>query len=111
MAAVAKSFSRRLVPHPDFSLMMNLPTISPPLVDQAFVDARARVIDVAAFLDRVQRHGQFDDYRILALRRALQDLLSEEPGRAERVLLALSDPTTEPIPAATIQGAAGAWKP
>jgi hypothetical protein len=25
-------------------------------------------------------------------------------------LVALSDPTTEPIPAATIQGAFGAWK-
>jgi len=80
------------------------------LVDQAFIDARARLIDVAAFLDRVQRHGQQDDYRVAALKLAVRELLSEESGRAERVLLAFSDPTTEPIPAATTQGAAGAWK-
>ena len=90
--------------------MIQPPQLSTPLVDQAFVDARVRVIDVAAFLDRVQRHRLQDDYRVAALKRALRELLSEETGRAERVLLALSDPTAEPIPAATMQGAAGAWK-
>jgi len=82
--------------------------MSTPLVDLQFIDARSRVIDVAAFLDRMERHGQADDYRVQALRSALRELLSEEPGRARRVLEALSDHSTEPIAAATIQGAFGA---
>lgn len=82
--------------------------MSAPLVDLQFIDARSRVIDVAAFLDRMERHGQASDYRVQALRSALRELLSDEPGRARRVLESLSDHSTEPIPAATIQGAFGA---
>jgi hypothetical protein len=82
-----------------------------PLVDLQFIDARARVIDVAAFLDRMERHGQEGDYRVTALKQALLEVLKEEPGRARRVLEALSDHSQEPIPAATIQGAFGAPRP
>lgn len=85
--------------------------MSAPLVDLQFIEARARLLDLASFLDRVQRHGQDGDYRVAALRAALPELLSDEPGRARRILEALSDPTTEPIPAATIQGAFGAPPP
>ena len=82
-----------------------------PLVDLQFIDARARVLDVAAFLDRVQRHGQDHDFRVAALRRAIAELASPEPGRARRILELLSDSTSEPIPAATTQGALGAPPP
>ena len=78
------------------------------LPDLQFIAARASLLDLASFLDRVQRHGQQDDYRITALREALPILLSEEPHRVRRLLESLSDPTIEPIPAATIQGAFGA---
>lgn len=81
------------------------------LVDLGFMDARIKLIDVAAFLDRVQRHGQEDDYRVRALREALSILGSDEPGRARRILESLSDPSEEPVAAATIQGAFGAYKP
>jgi hypothetical protein len=82
-----------------------------PLVDLQFIDARSRVIDVAAFLDRMDRHGQAGDYRVAALKSALREVLKDEPGRARRVLESLSDTTVEPIPAATIQGAFGAAQP
>ena len=59
------------------------------LVDLGFMDARIKLIDVAAFLDRVQRHGQEDDYRVRALREALSVLGSSEPGRARRILESL----------------------
>lgn len=74
-----------------------------------FIDARSRVIDVAAFLDRVDRHsGDEDDHRLAALRRALPILLAENSGRAKAVLEALSD-TSETLPkSASIQGATGA---
>ena len=81
------------------------------LVDLGFLDARIKLIDVAAFLDRVQRHGQEDDYRVAALREALSILGSDEPGRARRVLESLSDPSGEPVEAATVQGAFGAYNP
>lgn len=74
------------------------------------MDARARLIDLAAFLDRVDRAEGPADFRIDALRSAIKELGSAGPGRAERVLLALSDPTQDPIPAAPGKGAVGAWK-
>jgi hypothetical protein len=80
------------------------------LVDLGFMDARSKLIDLAAFLDRTQRAGQDADFRVQALRRAIALLAADEPRRAEQVLLSLSDPSTEPIPQATMQGAIGAYK-
>ena len=74
------------------------------------MDARCKLIDVAAFFDRIQRHGQEDDYRVKALRAAIACLDSSEPDRARSVLESLSDPSEEPIPKATIQGAFGAYE-
>jgi hypothetical protein len=79
------------------------------LVDHGFMDARSKLLDVAAFFDRVERHGQAGDFRVQALRDALPLLAAGQPGRVRAILESLSDPTTEPIPAATVQGAAGAW--
>ena len=81
------------------------------LLDLQFMEARCKLIDLAAFLDRLQRHPGEPDYRLAALKSALPLLLSEDPGRARAVLEALSDPTTDPIPAATFQGAFGAPRP
>jgi len=79
------------------------------LLDMQFIDARSRVIDVAAFFDRMDRHFDGgDDPRLAALRAALPILLSDQPGRAKAVLEALSD-TSDSIPeSATFQGATGA---
>jgi len=82
---------------------------SPSLVDHGFMDARSKLLDVAAFLDRVERHGQATDFRVQALRDALPLLASGEGGRVRAILESLSDPSTVPIPTATMQGAAGAW--
>ena len=79
------------------------------LVDLGFMDARIKAIDIAAFLDRVQRGGQDDDYRVVELKKAIQHLLDEDGDRAKQVLLTLSDPSEEPIPVAHGKGAAGAW--
>ncbi|MGI8603582.1 MAG: hypothetical protein ACR2OZ_11375 [Verrucomicrobiales bacterium] len=78
------------------------------LVDHGFIDARSKLLDVAAFLDRVERHRQASDYRVQGLLDVLPELLNG-PQRVRRILEGLSDPTAEPIPAATIQGAFGAW--
>jgi len=79
------------------------------ILDLDFIEARHKLIDVAAFLDRVARTSGDADFRMEAFRSAIAELSKPGPNTAERVLLAFSDPTTEPIPAATTQGACGAW--
>jgi hypothetical protein len=78
------------------------------VLDLYFMDARCKLIELAAFLDRVDRANGSDDFRITEFRKALRELDGKN-GRAEKVLLALSDPTTEPIPAATTKAACGAY--
>ncbi len=78
------------------------------IADLHFLDARCHLIDLAAFLDRVDRHDGEPDFRVTALREALPLLLADRPDRARAILDALSDPSADPIPAATIQGAFGA---
>ncbi len=73
------------------------------------MEARAKLIDLAAFLDRVDRAPGTDDFRMAAFRQALRELPDGAPDRAKRVLLGFSDPTIDPLPAATTKAAAGAW--
>ena len=82
------------------------PTTPRSSVDLYFLDARSKLIDIAAFMDRVERDGQTSDFRYQAFLAALQSLHTSP--RAENVLLSLSDPTTELIPAATTKAACGA---
>jgi hypothetical protein len=79
------------------------------VLDLYFMDARSKVLDLAALLDRVDRGTGDADFRLQALRRALEALQAGQAQRAREVLLRLSDPTTEPIAAATTKAACGAW--
>jgi len=82
------------------------------IVDDGFLESRARVLDVAGFLDRVDRSADgagADDFRVRALLEAIRELTSEKPGRAERIQLILSDPTDEPIERSPGKGADGAY--
>ena len=79
------------------------------LLDLYFLDARARLIDLAAFLDRLDGAEGEADFRLDAFQSALAELQPGAGPRAERVLRRLSDPTTEPIPTATTKSACGAW--
>ena len=73
-----------------------------------FIDARARLIDLAAFLDRLQRHEGGDDIRLRYFTEALPILLEDRPDRAKAVLESFSDHTTELSETALFQGASGA---
>lgn len=79
------------------------------VLDLYFVEARSKLIDLAAFLDRAQRADGTDDFRLKSFRAALGRLRSGRPDRARRVLVSLSDPTTTPIQAAGNKSACGAW--
>ena len=79
------------------------------LLDLYYLEARSKLIDLAAFLDRLDRATGEGDFRLAAFHQALTQLQAGSTPRAERVLSALSDPTIEPIPAATTKAACGAW--
>ena len=79
------------------------------VLDQYFMDARHKLIEVAAFLDRVDRAPGEDDFRLRAFRDAMKELAKKKPQRAKQVLLSFSDPTTKPLAKATVKGATGAW--
>lgn len=79
------------------------------VLDLYFMEARCKLIEIAAFMDRYERSAGEGDFRWQAFREALRELGDGEVARAERVLLSLSDPTSEPVPAAAVKGAVGAW--
>jgi hypothetical protein len=79
------------------------------VLDMYFMDARHKLIDLAAFLDRVDRAPGENDFRMEALKEALKHLECNEQDRAAKVLMTFSDPTKDPIPAATTKAACGAW--
>jgi hypothetical protein len=93
-----------------------MPVGSPPplskraVVDRYFLEHRAKVIDIAAFLDRVDRaQGEgADDFRRAALEACCRILVDGQPDRAQRVLELLSDHSTDPIAKAPMKGATGA---
>ena len=78
------------------------------VLDLYFMDARCKLIEIAAFIDRVERASGEEDFRMTEFRKAMREL-DAKSGRAERVLLALSDPSNEPIHAATTKAACGAY--
>ena len=80
------------------------------VVDRYFLEHRAKVLDIAAFLDRVDRaQGEgADDYRRAALEACCAILVDGKPDRARRALELLSDHSTEPIAKAPMKGATGA---
>jgi hypothetical protein len=80
--------------------MMPLPASK--ALDAYFLDARARLLDLAAILDRIGRGpggaGLSADPRLANIRKALEVLADESAGRAERVQKIFSldyDPTWE----------------
>jgi hypothetical protein len=81
------------------------------LLNLQFIEARHSLIELAAFLDRFDRHDGPADYRHEALKKALPILLENHTDRARKILESLSDSSSEPIPRATTQGAAGAPRP
>jgi len=114
---MAKEESRRM------SRAASCPLTPRQVVDLYFMEHRARLLDIAAFLDRLDRATEppsagpgepappgpgGDDVRVRALLRAIPLLLDGRPERVRRILELLSDRTSEPIPEARAQSALGA---
>ena len=84
------------------------------MVDMYFLEHRAKLVDIAALMDRLDRANPNpsadEDYRLGALRAALTILTDGQGDRAKRVLERLSDPTTSPVETPG-PPAAGAYPP
>jgi hypothetical protein len=78
------------------------------VLDLYFLDARHKLIDIAAFLDRVERADGKDDFRLKAFRAALGGLSGSKKQKAKNTLLAFSDISTKPVEKAGMKGAVGA---
>jgi hypothetical protein len=79
------------------------------ILDLYFLDARHKLIELAAFLDRVERAEGKADFRLKAFRTALGELTGNTGQKAKNVLLAFSDPTSKPVAKAMAKGATGAY--
>jgi len=87
------------------------------LVDEYFIENRTRLLEIAEFLDRLDRTDTTlvdRDYRVRAFREALR-LLEDRPSggepqtRVERIQEIFSDPTTEPLEKLDVKSARGAY--
>lgn len=92
------------------------------VVETYFLEHRAKLIDIAAFLDRVDRSpsnekgderegasSEIEDYRLVAFRKAIAILLEGDAGRTRRIQELFSDSSVElPQSAHGTKGAAGA---
>jgi hypothetical protein len=59
------------------------------VLDRDFLEARGKILEIAATLDRIDRaparHGEHPDARLSQLRQALEALVEPGPGRAETI--------------------------
>ncbi len=83
------------------------------VIELYFMEHRAKVLDIAAFLDRLDRAANDvagEDFRVTALKEAIGLLLDGQGQRAKRVLDHFSDPTETPLDsAAGLKGAFGVY--
>ncbi|MFN9717639.1 MAG: hypothetical protein ACK58L_03035 [Planctomycetota bacterium] len=85
------------------------------VVSMYFLEHRAKLLDIAAYLDRLDRASSDladPDFRELAMAKAIRILGDGQPHRARRILELLSDDSVEiPQSAHGTKGAAGAVRP
>jgi len=83
------------------------------LVDEYFIEHRTKILDIAAFLDRLDRARERDaeeDFRVVAFRKALAALLDGGgPSRMFQVQMLLSDPNTDLLERLDRKSAFGAY--
>jgi hypothetical protein len=83
------------------------------ILELYFVENRSRLLDIASFLDRLDRYEGANsartDYRYASFMQAVELLKSGLPGRTAAIQNLFSDPTTEPLESAVGLKASGAW--
>jgi hypothetical protein len=83
------------------------------LINEYYMDYRNQIIAIAAFLDRMDRSSALnaeDDFRVVAMRKAIQVLSTDGPERVERIQMLLSDPNISLLEERDRQNAFGAFE-
>ena len=79
-----------------------------------YLDNRARVLEIASFLDRIDRCGDslsaMEDFRYKSFIKGLQLVLECEKDRTKKLQLFFSDLSSDPIDSAAGLKAYGAWE-
>jgi hypothetical protein len=87
------------------------PLTTSQIIDEYFIENRTRLLEIAAFLDRLDRTPPMtagEDFRMKAFAEAVAALSG--PGeRLTRIQLLLSDPTTAPLERLDRKSARGAY--
>jgi hypothetical protein len=81
------------------------------VVDEFFIENRTRLLEIAAFLDRLDRADPAyaaQDFRMRAFLEGLADV-NRGGDRLDRLQMLFSDPTTEPLGALDRKSAFGAY--
>ncbi len=75
---------------------MSIPMHADAVLNRYFLEMRAKVLEVGAALDRIERaegsERALRDDRLAKLRKAIGILLEDAPDRAARILMNFSDP-------------------
>ena len=82
------------------------------LVDEYFIENRTRLLEIAAFLDRLNRidPGYLErDFRMNSFHAALSALTARGIDHVQEIQTVFSDPTDEPIVALDRKSAMGAY--
>jgi hypothetical protein len=83
------------------------------IIDDYFIENRTKLLDIAAFLDRLERSrdgaAAGADFRMQAFDDALRILAEGAPQRVRRIQMLFSDPTQEPRATLDRKSASGAW--
>lgn len=84
------------------------------ILDLYFIENRARLLDIASFLDRIDRYDGAeeakDDFRYKAFVNAVDLLRHSDKERTASIQRSLSDQTAEPLESAIGLKAFGAWE-
>ncbi len=93
------------------AMEMGSPLSPKDIVDEYFIENRTRLLEIAAFLDRLDRADPLygsQDFRMKAFTEALASVAAGG-GRLDRLQMLFSDPSIEPLGALDRKSAHGAY--
>ena len=84
------------------------------MLDIYFIESRAKLLDIASFLDRIDRYKESEaakgDFRYRSLKKALKIISEAGAERTKAIQLIFSDTSKAPIESAVGLAAFGAWE-
>ncbi len=91
---------------------LKCPMTKQQILDEHFIENRTRLLDIAAFLDRLDRTGRDGgeaDFRAEVFSEAIALLWRPSPSRVKTIQMIFSDPTTAPLALLDQKSARGAY--